>query len=175
MLKSRQRLGDDPRDYDGQFQPLDDDCADVSGVRPDFPLHGKHREPQSQQNMFSPWKIYPKPPPPHWHWKDKEVVSADGTTKPGDGEFRMEDCVIPGPHDGWSYSIDVKGVFQVYDDTRGPFNSLPGNIVLMIHQGARRKRNLYLTSPTFANTSSTSNMSSASSRVVRPKVLHTAG
>jgi len=40
MLKSRQRLGDD---YDGQFQLLGDGYADVSGVRPDFPLHGKHR------------------------------------------------------------------------------------------------------------------------------------
>jgi len=176
MLKSRQRLGDDPRDYDGDFQPLGDDYADVSGVRPDFPLHGKHREPQSQQNTFSPWKIYPKPPPPHWHWKDKEVVSADGTTKPGDGEFKMEDCVIPGLHDGWSYAIDVKGVFQVYDETKGPFISLPGSIVLIIHQReTRRKNNLYSTSPTSANTSSTSNMSSALSRMVRPKVLHTVG
>lgn len=176
MLKSCQRLGDDPRDYDGHFQPLGDDCADVSGVRPDFPHHAKHREPQSQQNTFTPWKIYPKPPPPHWHWKDKEVVSADGTSKPGDGEFKMEDCEIPGPYDGWSYAIDVKGVFQVYDDTKGPFIHLPGNLVLNIHQRkTQRKSSLYSTSPTSANTSSTSNMSSVSSRMVRPKVLHTAG
>ena len=176
MLKSRQRLGDDPRDYDGRFQPLGDDYAGVSGVRPDFPLHGRHREPQSQQNTFSPWKVYPKPPPPHWHWKDKEVVSADSTAKPGDGEFKMEDCIIPGLHNGWSYAIDVKGVFQVYDDTKGPVILLPENIVLMLHQRRTwKKSNLYSTSPTSANTSSTSNMSSALSRMVRPKILQTAG
>jgi hypothetical protein len=103
-------------------------------------------------------------------------VSADGTTQPGDGEFNIEDCVIPGPHDGWSYAIDFKGVFQVYDDTKGPFIHFPGNIVLTIHQRrTRRKSSLYSTSPISANTSSTSNMSSASSRTVRPKVLHSAG
>jgi AMP deaminase len=117
MLMSRQRLGDDPRDYDGYFQPLGDDYADVSGVRPDFP---PHRVAQTQQNKFEPWKIYPKPPPPHWHWKDKGVVSADGTTKAGEDEFTFEDCEIPGAHDGWSFAIDVKGVFQVYDDKKGP-------------------------------------------------------
>lgn len=125
MFKSRQRLGDDPRDYDGLFTPLPDEYADVSGVRPDIPipLHTKNISVRSQENNFEPWKIYPKPPPPHWHWKDKQVVSADGTDKTEDDEFRFEDCVIPGEHEGWSFGIDVKGVFQVYDETKGMLDS----------------------------------------------------
>ncbi|KAF8955954.1 AMP deaminase [Flammula alnicola] len=119
MFKSRQRLGDDPRDYDGQFEPLGDDYADVSGVRPDVPIHSINVGVKSQKNSLKAWNIYPNPPPPHWHWKDKEVISADGTKKAGDDEFNFEECVIPGAHDGWSYGVDVKGVFQVYDDTKG--------------------------------------------------------
>lgn len=121
MIKSRQRLGDDPRDYDGKFKPLGDDYADVSGVRPDIPPPSGPSEIQSQKNAFHPWSIYPRPPPPHWHWKDKGIVSADGTTRSGDDEFEYEKCEIPGEHLGWSYAIDVKGVFQVYDDSKGEF------------------------------------------------------
>ncbi|KAF8885708.1 hypothetical protein CPB84DRAFT_1816803 [Gymnopilus junonius] len=113
MLKSRQRLGDDPRDYDGLFTALPDEHADVSGVRPDIhiPLHTENVSVRSQENSFEPWNIYPKPPPPHWHWKDKTLLS-------GDDEFRFEDCAIPGEHEGWSFGIDVKGVFQIYDETK---------------------------------------------------------
>lgn len=122
MFKSRQRLGDDPRDYDGHFEPLGDRYADVSGVRPDVPISATKNGVKSQANSFKKWNIYPKPPPPHWHWKDKEVVSADGTKKAGDDEFILENCEIPGPLEGWSYEIDMKGVYQVYEDTQGASN-----------------------------------------------------
>ncbi|KAF8170918.1 AMP deaminase, partial [Pholiota molesta] len=115
MFKSRQRLGDDPRDYDGHFEPLGDLYADVSGVRPDVPISDIKNGVKSQANSFNTWNIYPKPPPPHWHWKDKEIVSADGTKKAGDDEFILENCEIPGPLEGWSYEIDMKGVYQVYE------------------------------------------------------------
>lgn len=118
MLKSGQRLGDDPRDYDGLFQPLDNDHTDVCGIRPDVSINSAKS--QSQANCFEPWNIYPKPPPPHWHWKDREtVVSIDGTkNRSGHDEFNFDDCAIPGEHPGWSFGIDVKGVFQVYDDSK---------------------------------------------------------
>ncbi|KJA23236.1 hypothetical protein HYPSUDRAFT_40051 [Hypholoma sublateritium FD-334 SS-4] len=119
MFKSRQRLGDDPRDYDSHFEPLGDRYADVSGVRPDVPVEAIKNGVKSQANSFQHWNIYPKPPPPHWHWKDKEVVSADGTKKSGDDEFEFERCEIPGPQEGWTYAIDTKGVYQVYDGTKG--------------------------------------------------------
>ena len=118
MIKSLQRLGDDPRDYDGHFKPLGDDYADVSGVRPDVPTPSSWDDVESQANAFKPWNIYPKPPPPHWHWKDKEVVSQDGT-KNDDDDFDFAKCEIPGAHEGWTYSIDMKGVFQVFNDTKG--------------------------------------------------------
>lgn len=115
MSKSLQRLGDDPRDHDGHFQPFSERDADVSGVRPDAPLLPKSK-PSSER--FKPWKIYPEPPPPHWHWKDKTIVSGDGTTRQGDG-FDFEACFIPGPHQGRSYFLDEKGVYQVYDEGKG--------------------------------------------------------
>ncbi|KAG6860353.1 hypothetical protein C0993_002987, partial [Termitomyces sp. T159_Od127] len=49
MAKSLQRLGDNPKDYDGH---IDKDHAHV------FPCE------------FEKWDIYPPPPPPHWHWTD---------------------------------------------------------------------------------------------------------
>ncbi|KAF8799362.1 AMP deaminase [Phlegmacium glaucopus] len=117
MLKSGQRIGDDPRDYDGHFQPLTEEHADVCGVRPDVAIDATKS--QSQANGFERWNIYPKPPPPHWHWKDNEtVISIDGTkSRTGDNGFNFNDCTIPGEHPGWSFGIDVKGVFQVFDDT----------------------------------------------------------
>ena len=115
MLKSRQRIGDDPRDYDGHFHFPGDKYADVSGIRPDVVIDAA--ESPSQPNLLESWNIYPKPPPPHWHWKDHEtVVSIDGIKSSGYDNFNFDDCTIPGEHPGWSFGIDVKGVFQVYDD-----------------------------------------------------------
>ena len=125
MLKSGQRIGDDPRDYDGHFQPLSSEHSDVFGVRPDVSIDAIKS--QSQTNCFEPWNIYPEPPPPHWHWKDSEtVVSVDGKkSRPGHDEFNFDDCAIPGEHPGWSFGIDKKGVFQVYDDSKGTPQSDP--------------------------------------------------
>ena len=120
MLKSGQRIGDDPRDHDGHFQPPSDEHADVSGIRPDVAIDATKSK--SQSNLFEPWNIYPKPPPPHWHWKDHEtVVSIDGKKSSGHEKFNFDDCTIPGEHIGWSFGIDVKGVFQVYDDNKGTY------------------------------------------------------
>ncbi|KAF7298704.1 A-deaminase domain-containing protein [Mycena indigotica] len=126
--KSRQRLGDDPRHYDGAFPGLDDKSAGVSGVRPDANLTA-NVPPKPRPDK---WKIYPKPPPPHWHWTDTSVVSTglDGFAN-GSG-FRIEECPIPGAHP-YSFEIDDKGVFQVYDndeseatnDERTPVYDIP--------------------------------------------------
>jgi AMP deaminase len=107
IRKSRQRLGDNPRDHDGHFGGLDDDIADVSGVRPNATFNGHRSSP------FEPWKIYPKPPPPHWHPTNKEKVSSRQAQP--DVAFKFEDCSIPGPH-SWHFQLDDKGVFQVYAD-----------------------------------------------------------
>ncbi|KAG6915896.1 hypothetical protein DXG01_009363 [Tephrocybe rancida] len=98
MAKSLQRLGDNPKDYDGHQPSIDKD------------LHRTSAPPDE------PWKIYPPPPPPHWHWTDRDKVqSVDGTMT--STEFRFEDCEIPGSHP-WTFRIDDQGVFQVYDDKK---------------------------------------------------------
>ncbi|KAF4577275.1 AMP deaminase [Pleurotus pulmonarius] len=98
MIKSRQRLGDNPKDYDGHFRGFADDQADVSGPRPGIAIRDIH----PAEAPFERWKIYPAPPPPHWHWTDKETVHA------------------------WSFEMDEKGVFQVYDDAaKEPLFAVP--------------------------------------------------
>jgi AMP deaminase len=115
MIKSHQRLGDNPKDHDGHFPGLDDGIADVSGVRPNAEFESNNPPP----SPFKPWRVYPPPPPPHWHWTDKEkVVSAEGNSARTDGEFIFEDCAIPEPH-SWEFDIDDKGVFQVYKTIQG--------------------------------------------------------
>lgn len=115
MVKSHQRLGDNPRDHDGHFPGLDDKIADVQGARPDADFR-KNNPPPSP---FEAWKIYPQPPPPHWHWTDKEkVVSGDGDSARGGGNFAFEECTIPDVHP-WHFEIDDKGVFQVYEKSEG--------------------------------------------------------
>ncbi|KAG6865121.1 hypothetical protein C0991_004962 [Blastosporella zonata] len=96
MTRSLQRLGDNPKDYDGHQPAIDKDLN------------------QKPARQFEPWNIYPQPPPPHWHWTDQsKVESVDGTTKTP--EFRFEDCEIPGSHP-WTFRMDHEGVFQVYED-----------------------------------------------------------
>lgn len=120
MVKSRQRLGDNPRDHDGRFPGLDDKIADVHGARPDADFR-KNDPPPSP---FDAWKIYPSPPPPHWHWTDKEkVVSGERNSARGSDEFVFEDCSIPGLHP-WHFEIDDKGVFQVYEKSEGGPSSI---------------------------------------------------
>ena len=130
MASSLQRLGDNPRDHDGVFKGFAEDLGGVSGVRPDVYAtlrknhgqSGQHPPLQPASRQFTPWEIYPKPPPPHWHWTAKahqgesvpiddqpQLVSDQGE---GDG-FEFSHFKIPGVHD-WHYHLDHKGVFQIY-------------------------------------------------------------
>ncbi|KAF7422467.1 AMP deaminase [Pleurotus ostreatus] len=125
MMKSRQRLGDNPKDYDGHFRGFADGQADVSGPRPGTAI----RDIRPAEASFEKWKIYPTPPPPHWHWKDKEtVVSSNGEYTTSD-EFVFADCHIPDIHP-WKFKMDEKGVFQIYDnpdqdEAKEPLFSVP--------------------------------------------------
>lgn len=114
MFKSLQRLGDDPRDYDGHFRGLDDEQADVSGVRPD----ANYTEPDTPRSNLEPWKLFPPAPPPHWHWKDQQNISSGDDYGVGVDGFSFEKCEIPSAHP-WTFEIDDKGVYQVYDNTKG--------------------------------------------------------
>ena len=70
----------------------------------------------AKDRQFKPWRIYPKPPPPFWHWKDAHTVGALGTS--ADEEFVFTSLEIPGEAEGEGtglmFEIDPKGVFQVY-------------------------------------------------------------
>lgn len=116
IMKSLQRLGDNPRDHDDVFHGVVEGLADVSGVKPDANLSLA----ASTESPYKPWTIYPKPPPPHWHFTAKEtVMSADGRITP-DGQFNFSQCQIPGNHE-WDFEIDDKGVYQVYSSANGDF------------------------------------------------------
>lgn len=118
MRASLQRLGDNPRDYDGTFKGFastnEDKIFGVSGVRPDVdPTDLKLAE----DSLFEPWEVYPPPPPPHWHWRPDNQPTQGVTPQPlrhGD-EFDPNHLKIPGP-DSWGYKMDDKGVLQVYED-----------------------------------------------------------
>lgn len=86
MEISNQRLGDNPRDYDGQFNGFANPVlADVNGLRPDAdPRAAEAAEAGADSGSnpppFEAWKINPPPPPAHWHWQDPETgeVGAGG-------------------------------------------------------------------------------------------------
>ncbi|KAH8114498.1 AMP deaminase [Phellopilus nigrolimitatus] len=112
MRYSRQRLGDNPRDHDGTFTGLDESFQDVVGVRPDlaYAPESKH------QDQFKPWRIFPRPPPPHWHWKDKKPATSHSfVAEHVEEEFDFAKCDIPG-EDTYGFELDDRGVYQVYED-----------------------------------------------------------
>ncbi|KAJ9123270.1 hypothetical protein QFC22_001468 [Naganishia vaughanmartiniae] len=89
MEISLQRLGDDPRDYDGNFAGIKPGHADVSGLRADadpflsettLPSNTSNGQPEKPE--FGRWNIYPSPPPAHWHWQGKK---SDGSAIVGEG------------------------------------------------------------------------------------------
>lgn len=64
MINSRQRLEDNPINYDGQFNPKPDSttCGHANVTE-------SSKEQMSATNdepRFKPWTIYPPPPQPHW-------------------------------------------------------------------------------------------------------------
>lgn len=113
MKKSKQRLGDNPKDYDGTFPGVDEERAGVCGVKPDSNFAANQPPPQPSDK----WTVYPPPPPPHWHWTDQQqTMSAGGPRSPID-EFNFEQCHIP-TSDSKEYSIDDTGVFQIYENAQ---------------------------------------------------------
>ncbi|KAJ3747592.1 hypothetical protein DFH05DRAFT_1393154 [Lentinula detonsa] len=111
MTKSRQRLGDNPRDYDGDFAGLDDMHAGVSGIRPDANLAANQPPSQTPEH----WNIYPPPPPPHWHWTDKQQIFSSDDRRSPESDFDFQECRIP-ERDAKEFAIDDTGVFQVYEN-----------------------------------------------------------
>lgn len=85
MEISLQRLGDDPRDFDGNFTGIQQGHADVSGLRADADPFSSEKPLDSASEAkpeFGRWNIYPAPPPAHWHWQGK---TAEGKHIVGEG------------------------------------------------------------------------------------------
>ncbi|KAG9099024.1 AMP deaminase [Ceratobasidium sp. UAMH 11750] len=116
MAVSLQRLGDNPRDYDGVF--TGSPPANSTGHPPD--PHATPRVATSDSPKLQPWKIYPSPPPPHWKFKAPNARTPEAShQEDGDVPFEFSTCEIPaaGP---WEWEMDEKGVFQVYENATAP-------------------------------------------------------
>ncbi|KAG8905482.1 AMP deaminase [Tulasnella sp. 403] len=119
MKASLQRLGDNPKDYDGTFKGFTEDICGVSGVKKDTDLKDVH---PAEECTHEPWEVYPHPPPPHWHWMPDSgpaPLDPEGKKLPyahGD-DFDGAHMKTPGAHP-WGFEVDERGVFQVYEDVQ---------------------------------------------------------
>ena len=129
MELSNQRLGDNPRDRDGQFCGFTPPAAaDIAGLKADLDPEDCETGPTDEQPSTPAWKIYPPPPPPHWHWKPAEDgvkveessshtsgLGGSGTSSGGRDShaFKMEECEIP-EMDARSFALNDEGVYEVW-------------------------------------------------------------
>ncbi|SCV71163.1 BQ2448_2751 [Microbotryum intermedium] len=106
MTLSRQRLSDNPANYDGLYQP-DDEI------------------PSNESPQFKPWKIHPPPPTPHWKERDPYSESTETTEEIAEREaerrkFRWDEIKIPSlepERQRKRYKMDETGIYQVYNET----------------------------------------------------------
>ncbi|KAF9242614.1 AMP deaminase [Melanogaster broomeanus] len=111
IARSLQRLGDNPRDHDGQFNGIAEGYADVSGVKPNVGFADASYVPDSP---YQPWNIYPGLHlrtgtfPPKKMCLPLTVMSLQTMRS-----LIFQSVEIPGPH-AWEFEIDDKGVYQVY-------------------------------------------------------------
>ncbi|KAL7414079.1 AMP deaminase [Mrakia frigida] len=135
MSASLQRLGDNPRDHDGDFAgftPETSHHADVVSLKPST----AHLAQPSSSDSTKAWKIYPAPPPPHWHWRSKaKPGEEDGENHELDKDevFEKEACEIPGEAGGKEETArdfvlgedGVYAVFEAKDEKKTPLVTLP--------------------------------------------------
>jgi AMP deaminase len=118
MRLSRQRLEDNPANYDGQYAP------NASIV-----VNGGATSSTEASQTFKRWGIYPPPPSPHWKERDPYSEATETTQEIADREakrrrFNWDEVVIPGLEEEVQgrkttrrkkFALDSNGVFQVYD------------------------------------------------------------
>lgn len=122
MMLSNQRLGDNPRDYDGTFQGFAQEGAgDVGGLKPSASVHQCEAAADGE-----PWKMNPPPPPPHWKWSHAQGKPVDPMASEGQNggtdvealEFVFDIKDVPGPEPEGkrrSFGFNDEGVYQVFD------------------------------------------------------------
>lgn len=115
MTLSRQRLEDNPTNYDGAFDPSSSPSyASTSSLLPVNLPPG-----------FDHWKIYPPPPEPHWKEVDPLGEAPTDTTEEiaareeARRRFEWSECDIPQQEPEAKrrrFALDDNGVYQVYHD-----------------------------------------------------------
>ncbi|GAA5846091.1 hypothetical protein JCM9279_004783 [Rhodotorula babjevae] len=115
MTLSRQRLEDNPANYDGAFDPSSSPSyASTSSLLPVNLPPG-----------FDHWKIYPPPPEPHWKEVDPlgeapgETTEEIAAREEARRKFEWSACDIPQQEPEAKrrrFALDDNGVYQVYDD-----------------------------------------------------------
>lgn len=115
MALSRQRLEDNPANYDGSFDPVSSPSyASTSQLLPVNLPPG-----------FDHWKIYPPPPEPHWKERDPfgegpgETTEQIAAREAERRKFVWEQCEIPVKEQEDQrrrFALDANGVYQVYRD-----------------------------------------------------------
>lgn len=116
MRLSRQRLEDNPANYDGDFSPSPSPSS--SQVNLENPLA------PSSAPEIKPWVIYPPPPKPHWKERDPFAEATETTEEITEKEakrreFHWQDVVIPEREVAGRrkrFEMDGNGVYQVYQE-----------------------------------------------------------
>nr|XP_019015072.1 AMP deaminase [Kwoniella pini CBS 10737]OCF53853.1 AMP deaminase [Kwoniella pini CBS 10737] len=134
---SNQRLGDNPKDHDGNFHGFTPrSSGDVMGLKAEVRQDTCEGPSAAENETLPTWNLYPPPPPPHWHWKPSqgsvlpEPTSSDGattskdkasTSESGIQQFKFEDCLIHEEDKEHEFHLNDEGVFSVYPaDTPQP-------------------------------------------------------
>lgn len=108
MRLSRQRLQDNPANYDGEYSP-EKDTVVTPAMAPEFKR----------------WEIYPPPPSPHWKERDPYAEATETTDEIAEREakrreFKWDNVVIPSVEEGINirkgFQMDSNGVYQVFSD-----------------------------------------------------------
>jgi AMP deaminase len=119
MSLSRQRLEDNPANYDGTFSP---------SASPSY-ASTSHLNPVRLPEDFEKWNIYPPPPDPHWKERDPYAVDSAETTEEIAAKeakrrkFEWEKAQVPAQEKQGKrrrFALDANGVYQVYDEGAFP-------------------------------------------------------
>lgn len=132
MAVSNQRLGDNPRDYDGTFRGFKGNEADVFGLKSD--AEPNQCELPADRSVAPKWKMNPPPPPPHWKWEGtrpehQDEKAADGERRKSTQtpEFELDKCEIPPADKTRRFQMNDEGVFVIYasDDSNKCLSRVP--------------------------------------------------
>lgn len=160
MRLSRQRLEDNPANYDGSY-------SGTPGASSPLPLPSETNPhvniTDSDSPRFKPWAIYPPPPSPHWKERDPYSEALETTEEIAEREkerrkFDWAKVEIPGKEKEGKqkgYGLDANGVYQVYNLGRHPFLAQTLELLLIFlppfldSQNRRRSQNSTLRSSNY--------------------------